>query len=101
MKYRKRPIVVEAIQWTGFNLEDVYEFTHPEEEPLRKQFIDPEFIGYWAGYDQRVKKDGLELILSGGKVIKANIGDFIIKENNGDCYRCPSETFVRIYEEEQ
>ena len=26
MKYRKKPVVVEAIQWNGFNLEEIKEF---------------------------------------------------------------------------
>ena len=26
MKYRKKPVVVEAVQWNGFNLEEIKEF---------------------------------------------------------------------------
>ena len=28
MKYRRKPVVVDAIQWTGYNYPEVFEFTH-------------------------------------------------------------------------
>lgn len=31
MKFRKKPVVIEAIQWTGDNAIDVYRFTHGSE----------------------------------------------------------------------
>lgn len=27
MKYKKKPVVIEAIQWNGYNLEEVKKFT--------------------------------------------------------------------------
>ena len=30
MKYRKKPVVIDAIRWTGDNIEDIHEFMLPE-----------------------------------------------------------------------
>ena len=69
-KYRKKPVVVEAIQWTGNNLDDVIKFN---------------VNGQWK------KGEDLKIFTLEG-TMKANIGDYIIKGING-------EFFEKTYEE--
>lgn len=71
-KYRKKPVIIEAIQWTGQNSLDVIEFTNNKLFPTIET-------------------------LEG--IITASIGDFIIKGVNGEFYPCKSDIFNKTYEE--
>jgi hypothetical protein len=76
MKYRKKPVVVEAIRWTGENAEEV------------GTFCDRYSMG----------PDGLHIITLEG-VMRATPGDFIIKGVNGEFYPCKPDIFEKTYEE--
>lgn len=77
-KYRKRPIVIEAVQWTGNNI----------------NLID-EFIGSMKGYQY---KNGVLYIKSLEGKMKASIGDYIIKGVNGEFYPCKPDIFKKTYD---
>ena len=78
-KYRKRPVVVEAIQWTGENYKDVQEFAgkktvnHFSEKVLTIRTLK----GYRA----------------------VSCGDYIIKGTRGEFYPCKPDVFQETYEE--
>ncbi len=77
-KYRKRPVVIEAIQWTGDNFFGVFDFLNG---------------------DFRKSLDSTVLViptLEGDLV--ANIGDWIIKGIRGEFYPCKPEIFEATYE---
>ena len=77
-KYRKKPIVIEAIQWTGDNLVEVSQFmTH----------------GRYNGEVKTIEIETLEGIMI------ASIGDYIIKGIKGEFYPCKSDIFEQTYEE--
>jgi len=76
MKVRKKPIIVEAIQWTGYNLSKIQRFYKPENILVGNQII----IGTLEG------------------TIKANIGDWIIKGVKGEFYPCKPDIFEQTYE---
>lgn len=81
MKYRKKPIVIEAIQWTGKNLQEIsYKF--------------PESFGLLFLYNT----DELLISTLEGHVI-ASIGDYIIKGIKGEFYPCKPDIFEATYEE--
>ena len=87
MKYRKKPIEVEAMQWTGENLEEIEIFA---EESLIHDIID---IAKGRPY---------KLIVI--KTLKDNMiapeGDYIIKDIlSGEFYLCKLDIFKRTYEE--
>jgi hypothetical protein len=75
-KYRKKPVVIDAIQFTGMNQQDIRNFT-----------------GYAAvahcGY---LTIDTLE-----GQMV-ANKGDWIIKGVMGEFYPCKPDIFEATYE---
>ena len=76
-KYRKKPIIIEAIQWTGKNYEDVREF---------------------VGLDCYRTENGFFIItLEGDHLALAN--DYIIKGIQGEFYPCKPDIFKAIYEE--
>lgn len=80
MKYRKKPLIVEAIQWTGGNLQEIiYSF--------------PECFG------SVVVHHSSEIVirtLEGNMV--AIVGDYIVKGIKGEFYPCKPNIFEDSYE---
>lgn len=89
MKYRKKPVIIEAIQWNGSNLREVTDFTglHPSAHKWS-----------WDEYERIVENDGLKIFTLEGKM-RADIGDFIIKGVHGEFYPCKPDIFELTYEE--
>lgn len=77
MKYRKKPVVIEAIRWLG-------------DLPLPEEFADMGFFEHENGYD-------LEIFTLEGVVI-ARQGDYIIKGVKGEFYPCKADIFEMTYE---
>ena len=88
LNYRKRPVVIEAVQWAGDNLREIINFTglHPSAQKWT-----------WEEYVGVVKKDGLKIFTLEGSHM-ATIGDFIIKGVKGEFYPCKPDIFAQTYE---
>lgn len=80
MKYRKKPVVIEAVQWDGENPAQVV--------VLAKDNI--RLIEWNEDNSLTIKT------LEGG--MKADIGDFIIKGVKGELYPCKPDIFEQTYE---
>ena len=78
MKFRKKPVVIEAIQYLGNNLVEVANFMNDE-------------------YDFHPKNEEIIIRTLEGDM-KASIGDWIIKGVNGEFYPCKPEIFEKTYE---
>lgn len=88
-KYQKKPIVVEAVQWTGYNLEEVKEFA---------KYVVYEI--YVAGWGAGVCKPFTEITLQTLEgVMTVRQGDYIIKGINGEFYPCKPDIFEKTYDE--
>lgn len=87
-KFRKKPVVIEAIQWLGNNLKEVIEFTGLHESAKKWN---------WEQYEKVVAEDGLKIFTLEGKM-NADIGDFIIKGVKGEFYPCKPDIFIATYE---
>ena len=79
-RYRKKPVVIDAVQWLGNNQTDIKEFAG--------KFI----LGSLSPW-QPFEVGTLE-----GKHI-ASVGDFIIRSVAGEFYPCEPEIFEATYEE--
>jgi len=80
-KYIKKPVAIEAIEWTGENIDEVMDF-----------------IDWRHGdYDKRY---GLIIYTLEGDHI-ASKGDFIIKGVAGEFYPCKPDIFRSTYYTEQ
>ena len=88
MKYRKKPVVIEAVQWTGDNLLAVINFTGLHESAARWS---------WGGYEQVVSEKGLKIFTDEGPLMAA-VGDWIIKGIKGEFYPCKPDIFEATYE---
>lgn len=87
-KYRKKPVVIEAIQWTGSNIVDVMAFMHPQ-EPVHVNSLSPQ---KFTNADDLVGIQTLE-----GLMI-ANKGDFIIRGVKSELYPCKPDIFAATYD---
>lgn len=88
-KYRKRPVIIEAVLWTGNNLREVIDFTglHHSAEKWS-----------WQEYEEVVKREGLKIFTIEGSLM-ASINDYIIKGVKGEFYPCKPDIFEITYEE--
>lgn len=89
MKYRKKPVVIEAIQWNGLNLEEIKEFVG---ESLKYDIIDTAWQAGKGAPHVNMKIHTLEGDHECAK------GDFIIKGVNGEFYPCKEDVFWKSYE---
>ena len=87
-KYRKKPIVIEALCWTGTNLREVIDFTglHPSANKWT-----------WEEYEAVVAKDGFKIFtLEGAHLV--SVGDYVIRGVKGEFYACKPDIFAMTYE---
>lgn len=87
-QFRKKPVVIDAVQWTGDNLREVIDFAglHPSAEKWT-----------WAEYEAVVARDGLKIFTLEGPMM-ATPGDWIIKGVKGEFYPCKPDIFAATYE---
>lgn len=76
-KYRKKPVVVEAVQWTGENEKEIFDFIN------------------WRNAEMQGKTLVIHT-LEGNH--NASAGDYIIKGVKGEFYPCKPDIFEATYE---
>ncbi len=91
MKYRKKPVVIEAVQWTGKNHREMWDFLTGKVN----DYIQPSGDNFYI--DHNKIKGGLVIKTLEGEHI-ATIGDYIIKGVKGEFYPCKPDIFQKTYE---
>lgn len=76
-KFRKKPVIIEAIQWNDENLSEIDEFIKNEVKNHESVLIIPTLEGD----------------------MYASLNDYIIKGVNGEFYPCKPDIFAKTYEE--
>ena len=89
-KYVKKPVEIEAMQWTGFNPTEIKEFAG---DNVEIKYYD---AAYEAGAGPMMATITIHT-LEGD--MKANHGDYIIKGVKGEFYPCRQDIFEQTYEE--
>jgi len=89
MKFRKKPVVIEAVQLKRDNLKEVETFLAGREMPDMYQALGGWEIN-WGNSTVRIKT------LEG--TMAANPGDWIIKGVKGELYPCKPDIFEATYE---
>lgn len=84
MKYRKKPVIIEAIQFENNSdrIIEIHEFMGGD--TIRVNYEDKD--------NPYLKIETLEGIM------KASVGDYIIKGVNGEFYPCKPDIFEKTYE---
>ena len=86
MRYKSKPVTIEAIQWTGDNYGEVYDFTDGgfnagtldgDEQP----------VAIWAEVYDYLQQTW----------VNVNLNDYIIKGTKGEFYPCDPEVFAAKY----
>ena len=80
MKFRKKPVVIDAMQWTGVNFEETSKF----------------FKGMKNGAMWGEGKTLIIETLEGQMYAKE--GDWIIKGVEGEFYPCKPDIFIKTYD---
>ena len=84
-KYRKKTVVIEAVQWTGDNFEEIQKMLINADE---NRVIMPH---------PNEDDDSLLIVTLEGEM-RADKGDYIIKGVQGEFYPCKPEIFGQTYE---
>jgi len=103
MKYRKKPIVIEAVKLTNHTIKTAYEFVHGKGS-MRINGSSMADSDRLEIYYNNVKRNGMDIpTLEDGKDNRAKhvatIGDWIIKGVKGEFYPCKPDIFEMTYEE--
>lgn len=85
-KYVKKPVQIEAIQWTGDNYDEISKFTESE---LKTITLTNKFTG-------KIEVATLEIETLEG-TMSASVGDYIIKGIQGEFYPCKPDIFEATY----
>lgn len=80
MKYRKKPVIIEAVQWNVDNLQEILAFMAPDRPIFSSVILGELVIGTLEGQH------------------KASAGDWIIKGVKGEFYPCKPDIFEQTYE---
>lgn len=89
-KYRKKPVVIEAIQFTGKNWHDLKEFM--------PNFNMSEVGDGHTDNGDIIPQPHYALIYTLEGTMKAGKGDYIIKGVKGEFYPCKPDIFEATYE---
>lgn len=84
-KYRKKPVEIEAIQFTENTVQECWHFTG------RKNILTDE-------QKEILKRAGIKINTLEGNIF-AKLGDWIIKGIQGELYPCKDYIFKKTYEE--
>ena len=76
-KFRKKPVIIEAIQWTSENLSEIDKFTKGKVKNHESVLIIPTLEGD----------------------MYASLNDYTIIGVNGEFYPCKPDIFAKTYEE--
>lgn len=90
-KYRKKPVVVEAVRWTGSNLEEIRNFVGSD---LIEDYMELFSVN---GTLKKMLVDIAIDTLEGNNEV--DYGDYIIKGVKGEFYPCKPDIFLKTYEE--
>lgn len=91
MKYRIKPLIVDAVQWDGHNHNDVFIFLEGgDARHISDRGKNFELIKDRDGNNFMIKT------LTGRHI--ANIGDWFVRDSRGLCKPCSADTFESTYE---
>ena len=82
-KYRKKPVVIEAIQWTGENTKDIFAFGGD--------------VDFWREPNPNHNVVTFVIPTLEGNM-RCMVGDWIIKRVKGEFYPCKPDIFEQTYE---
>ena len=95
MKFRKKPVIIDAVKWTGSNIEEALTFIQDGCKDFSHLPITGSNIKAGVGYTPPAGTLTIP-ILEGDHT--ANPGDWIIRGVKGEFYPCKPDIFEMTYE---
>ncbi len=83
MKFRKKPVVIDAVQWINNNFDEVQAFAGHA-------------LSSWGRSAQGVYSNLCIATLEGS--MRVSEGDYIIRGVNGEFYPCKPDIFAKTYD---
>ena len=96
MKYKKKPVIIDAVQWTGTNQREMFDFL--TQDTFKEEYMTVSGDHFYI--DHSKVKGGLVIKTSEGDM-NVNIGDYVIKEpfdKERMYYPCKEDIFHQTYE---
>jgi hypothetical protein len=91
MKFRKKPVVIEARQLTPETAEEIGKWCGAE------KCVNGSYDSYLWGFALRIERRSLYIITLEGEMT-ARMGDWIIQGVQGEFYPCKPDIFEMTYE---
>lgn len=92
MFFRKKPVVIEAIQWVGDNLYEVVSFISGAPDLKSQKAMES-----WEMYARIVEAEGFKVETLEGLML-AQVNDWVIKGVKGEFYPCKPDIFALTYD---
>ena len=96
-KFKKKPVVINAIQWTGANVQEVSNFLAGFDLHVAPPNDEPECAKCIARFDYTTTPASLAIPTLAGEM-SASAGDWIIRGIKGELYPCKPDIFDATYE---
>ena len=98
MKYRKKPIIIEAIQWNGKNKKEIKSFCGDYATFVSVETFEyNEVVLEIMKYNELITQSKLIIKTLEGELV-AMQGDYIVKGIKGEFYPCKPDIFEQTYE---
>jgi hypothetical protein len=97
MKFRKKPVVIEAVQWSGANVQELSSWLAGFDLHVAPPNDEPECVGCVARFDYTANPPTV-LIPTLEGTMTASAGDWIIRGIKGEFYPCKPDIFEATYE---
>jgi len=90
MKYRKKPVVIDAVQWTGENMAELEAFAGDSLKLSACGIV---------GKGRNLKIESVLGICTLEGFMRIDVGDFVIRGVKGEFYPCKPDIFEATYDE--
>jgi hypothetical protein len=94
IKYRKKPVIVEAVQLSDKNIFEVVSFIEGKKPDIKSNMA----ADKWDSYERGVLANKRILIETLEGDMFASMGDYVIKGVQGEFYPCKPDIFAATYE---
>lgn len=79
---KKKPVIIQAVQWNGYNIEEITSFTENN-----ARFIAVEASDLPVLFIKTLEGD-----------MRAQVGDYVLRGVRGEFYPCDRSIFEEVYE---
>lgn len=97
MKFRKKPVVINAVQWTGANVQELTNFLAGFEVHVAPPNSEAECVSCIAKFDFTTQPASVRIPTLEGEMT-ASAGDWMIRGVKGEFYPCKPDIFAATYE---